>query len=85
MAGSTKTDGAHKTVQPSPELGAVVGNDPLKRTDVVSKIWEYIKKNNLQNEKDKRQIDADDKLEKVFGKKQVSMFEMNKLISAHLK
>lgn len=85
MAAKEKTDGAHKTVQPSKELGAIVGDAPLKRTDVVSKVWEYIKKNNLQNEKDKRQIDADDKLEKVFGKKSVSMFEMNKHLSAHLK
>jgi chromatin remodeling complex protein RSC6 len=85
MAASTKTDGAHKTVQPSDELSAIVGDKPLKRTDVVSKLWDYIKKHNLQNEKDKRQIDADDNLRKVFGKDQVSMFEMNKLVSAHLK
>jgi upstream activation factor subunit UAF30 len=82
---ATKTDGAHKTVQPSAELGAIVGTAPLKRTEVVSKMWEYIKKHSLQNDKDKRQIDADAALEKVFGKKQVSMFEMNKLISPHLK
>lgn len=82
---ATKTDGAHKTVQPSDELGAIVGTTPLKRTEVVSKMWEYIKKHDLQNGKDKRQIDADAALEKVFGKKQVSMFEMNKLISPHLK
>ncbi len=82
---ATKTDGAHKTVQPSAELGAVVGTAPLKRTEVVSKMWEYIKAHKLQNATDKRQIDADAKLEKVFGKKQVSMFEMNKLISPHLK
>ncbi len=82
---TTKTDGAHKTVQPSEELGAVVGTKPLKRTEVVSKLWEYIKSNKLQNAKDGRQIDADEKLEKVFGKKQVSMFEMNKLVSGHLK
>ncbi len=85
MPASARTDGAHKMVQPSKELGAVVGDDPLKRTDVVSKLWIYIKANKLQNEKDKRQIDADDKLRKVFGKDQVSMFEMNKLVSAHLK
>jgi chromatin remodeling complex protein RSC6 len=82
---ATKTDGAHKTVQPSAELGVVVGTAPLKRTEVVSKVWEYIKKHNLQNATDKRQIDADAALEKVFGKKQVSMFEMNKHLSAHLK
>jgi upstream activation factor subunit UAF30 len=80
-----KTDGAHKTVQPSPELGAVVGNDPLKRTEVVSKVWDYIKKNDLQNPENRREILADDKLEKVFGKKKVTMFEMNKHLSQHLK
>jgi chromatin remodeling complex protein RSC6 len=86
MAGSTtKTDGAHKTVTPSPELAAIAGKEPLKRTEVVSKVWDYIKKHNLQDPKDKRQIVADDKLEKVFGKKEVSMFEMNKHLSAHLK
>ncbi|WAJ29223.1 SWIB/MDM2 domain-containing protein [Antarcticirhabdus aurantiaca] len=85
MAGSTKTDGAHKTVTPSPELAAIAGKEPLKRTEVVSKVWDYIKKHNLQDPKDKRQIVADEKLEKVFGKKEVSMFEMNKHLSAHLK
>lgn len=80
-----KTDGAHKTVQPSPELGAVVGNDPLKRTEVVSKVWDYIKKNDLQNPENRREILADDKLEKVFDKKKVTMFEMNKHLSRHLK
>lgn len=85
MAATQKTDGAHKTVQPSAELAAIVGDKPLKRTDVVSKVWDYIKSNKLQNEKDKRQIDADDKLEAVFGKKSVTMFEMNKHLSAHLK
>lgn len=85
MAATERNDGAHKTVQPSPELGAVIGTQPMKRTEVVSKLWEYIKAHKLQNATDKRQIDADAKLEKVFGKKQVSMFEMNKLVSAHLK
>jgi chromatin remodeling complex protein RSC6 len=80
-----KTDGAHKTVQPSAELGAVIGTKPMKRTDVVKQLWAYIKSNKLQNAKDGRQIDADDKLQKVFGRKQVSMFEMNKIVSAHLK
>ena len=74
-----------KPLQPSKELGAVVGNDPLARSEVVSKIWEYIKKNELQNPENKREILADDKLEPVFGKKKVTMFEMNKLLAAHLK
>ncbi|MBE7216925.1 MAG: hypothetical protein INR64_00485 [Caulobacteraceae bacterium] len=72
-------------VTPSPELGAIIGKDDLPRSEAVSKIWDYIKKNNLQDPKDKRQINADDKLEKVFGKKSASMFEMNKLLSNHLK
>lgn len=80
-----KTDGAHKTVQPSEELAAVIGDKPMKRTDVVSKLWDYIKSHKLQNADDGRQIDADDKLAKVFGKKSVTMFEMNKLVSQHLK
>jgi upstream activation factor subunit UAF30 len=74
-----------KPLQPSKELGEVVGSDPLPRSEVVSKIWEYIKKNNLQNPENKREIMADDKLEPVFGKKKVTMFEMNKLLAAHLK
>lgn len=78
------TDGAHKTVQPSPELAAVVGNQPLKRTEVVKKVWDYIKSKDLQNPKDKREILADGNLEKVFGKKKVTMFEMNKYINQHL-
>lgn len=73
-------------VQPSDDLAAIVGKDPLPRSEVVSKVWDYIKKNDLQNPKDKRQILADDKLGKVFGgKKEVSMFEMNKHLSGHLK
>jgi chromatin remodeling complex protein RSC6 len=80
-----KQDGLSKPMQPSAELGAVVGSAPLSRGEVVSKIWEYIKKNNLQNPENKREILADGKLEKVFGKKKVTMFEMNKYLSAHLK
>jgi chromatin remodeling complex protein RSC6 len=74
-----------KPLTPSKELGAVVGTEALPRSEVVSKIWEYIKKNNLQNPENKREIIADDKLEPVFGKKKVTMFEMNKLLAAHLK
>lgn len=75
-----------KAMTPSPELAAVVGSAPLPRTEVTKKIWEYIKKHKLQNEANKRNIDADDKLKAVFGgKKQVSMFEMTKLVSNHLK
>src|SRR3954466_10349927 len=74
-----------KPLQPSKELAAVVGSDPLPRPEVVSKVWDYIKRNNLQNPQNKREIKADDKLEKVFGKKSVSMFEMNKHLAQHLK
>jgi upstream activation factor subunit UAF30 len=74
-----------KPLQPSQELAAVVGSQPLARPEVVSKVWAYIKKNDLQNPQNKREILADDKLEKVFGKKKVTMFEMNKHLAAHLK
>jgi chromatin remodeling complex protein RSC6 len=80
-----KTGGIHAPVQPSPELGAIVGNDKLPRSEVISKVWAYIKQHNLQNPANKREILADAKLEKVFGKKSVTMFEMNKYIAAHVK
>jgi upstream activation factor subunit UAF30 len=85
MLKKTKSDGLHKVMTPSAELGAVVGKEPLTRADVVSKVWAYIKSNNLQNPENKREILADDKLEKVFGVKKVTMFEMNKHFSGHLK
>ncbi len=69
----------------SPTLAAVIGTAPIPRTEVTKKIWEYIKKHKLQDEANKRNINADDKLKAVFGgKAQVSMFEMTKLISGHL-
>src|SRR5215217_2961779 len=74
-----------RPLTPSSELAAVVGSSPLPRPEVVSKVWDHIKKNNLQNPKNKREILADSKLEKVFGKKTVTMFEMNKFLAAHLK
>ena len=75
-----------KPMTPSDTLAAVIGANPLPRTEVTKKVWEYIKKFKLQNEANKRMIDADEKLKAVFGgKKQVSMFEMTKLISDHLK
>src|SRR5687768_5966866 len=64
-------------VTPSPELAEIVGKADLPRSEVVSKVWDYIKKHDLQDAKDRRQINADDKLGKIFGKKSVSMFEMN--------
>src|SRR5262245_59642500 len=74
-----------KPLQPSKELAAVVGPDPLPRTEVVSKMWDYIKKHKLQNEANKREIIADEKLAAVFGKSKVTMFEMNKFLAQHLK
>ena len=75
-----------KAMTPSGALAAVVGNNPLPRTEVTKKIWDYIKKNKLQDSINRRLINADDKLRQVFGgKKQVSMFEMTKLVSNHLK
>ena len=75
-----------KAMTPSPTLAAVVGSSQLPRTEVTKKIWDYIKKNKLQDSINRRLINADDKLRQVFGgKKQVSMFEMTKLVSNHLK
>lgn len=71
-------------VTPSAELAEIVGKADLPRSDVVKKVWDYIKKHDLQDAKDRRQINGDDKLQKIFGKKSVSMFEMNKHLSAHL-
>jgi chromatin remodeling complex protein RSC6 len=75
-----------KPMTPGGPLAAVVGANPIPRTEVTSKLWGYIKKNNLQDKTNRRMINADDKLREVFGgKKQVSMFEMTKLVSKHLK
>ena len=74
-----------KALTPSPALAAVVGSDPLPRTEIISKLWVYIKANNLQDAANKRMINADAKLKEVFGKPQVSMFEMAGLIGKHVK
>jgi upstream activation factor subunit UAF30 len=75
-----------KALTPSSDLAAVVGQSPLPRTEVVKKLWLYIKKHGLQDAKNRRNINADDKLKAVFGgKKTVSMFEMTSLVSKHLK
>ena len=75
-----------KAMTPSGELAAVVGERAMPRTEVTKKIWDYIKKNKLQDSANRRMINADDKLRSVFGgKRQVSMFEMTKLVNAHLK
>jgi chromatin remodeling complex protein RSC6 len=77
--------GLARPVTPSADLAAITGSNPLPRSEVVSKIWDHIRKNNLQNPQNKREIVADDKLKKVFGKDRATMFEMNKLLSNHLK
>ncbi len=74
-----------KPLTPSAALAAVVGSSPLPRTEVVSKLWIYIKKNHLQDSVNKRNINSDAKLKEVFGKAQVTMFEMAGLIGKHLK
>jgi chromatin remodeling complex protein RSC6 len=79
-----RQDGLQRPVKPSADLAAITGPDPLPRSQVVSKMWEHIKKNNLQNPANKREILADDKLKKIFGVDKVSMFEMNKHLSRHL-
>ena len=78
--------GLARPVTPSADLAQICGSDPLPRGQVVSKVWDHIRKNNLQNPQNKREIMADDKLRKIFGgKDRVSMFEMNKHLSNHLK
>ncbi len=75
-----------KPMKPSAVLGEVIGDEALPRTEVAKKLWAYIKRKKLQDSKNRRMINADDALKAVFGgKKQVSMFEMTKLVSKHLK
>ena len=76
--------GLARPVTPSSDLAQIVGSSPLPRSEVVSKVWDHIRKNNLQNPQNKREIVADDKLKKIFGKDKVSMFEMNKHLSKHV-
>lgn len=83
-APGSKPNALQQPLQPSEDLAAIIGSGTFPRGEVVSKIWEYIKANKLQSPTDGRQIVADKKLAAVFGKKEVSMFEMNKLLSAHL-
>ena len=79
-----KMDALQKPLTPSPELAEIVGKDMLPRGQVVSKVWDYIRKHNLQDPKDKRVIVADAKLKKVFGRDKCTMFEMNKYLAQHL-
>jgi len=75
-----------RPVQPSDELAEVVGDKPLPRTELTKKLWAYIKKNGLQDQKNKRMIKADDRLKPIFGgRNQVNMFEMTKLVNKHVK
>jgi chromatin remodeling complex protein RSC6 len=76
--------GLSRPVTPSADLAAITGSDPLPRSQVVSKMWDYIRSNKLQNPENKREIVADDKLKKIFGTDRCSMFEMNKHLSRHL-
>ena len=84
VAGGGRANALQQPLRPSAELAAVVGPGPLPRGEVVSKIWEYIKSHDLQNPENRREILADDKLGKVFGKHRVTMFEMNKHLARHL-
>ena len=90
---SAKKSGKNRTpsaafmtpMQPDAALGAVVGNNPIPRTEITKKIWAYIKRNGLQDSKNRRAINADDKLRPVFGgRSQVTMFDMTKLVNRHL-
>ena len=85
MAETKARGGIAKPVKPSPELAKITGPDSLPRSEIVSKMWAYIKKNDLQNPENKREILADATLEPIFGAKKVTMFEMNKHISKHVK
>jgi chromatin remodeling complex protein RSC6 len=79
------TDALQKPLTPSADLAAIVGATPLARGQVVAKVWDYIRKHNLQKPTDKRVIVADAKLKVIFGKDECTMFEMNKYLAAHLK
>jgi chromatin remodeling complex protein RSC6 len=86
MAESKRGSALQRPVQPDEKLGAVVGNQPQPRTEITKKIWDYIKKNKLQDSQNRRNINADAKLKPIFnGKEQVSMFEMTKLVNLHIK
>jgi chromatin remodeling complex protein RSC6 len=83
-SGGGARGGLSRPVKPSAELAAITGPDPLPRSQVVSKMWDYIRTHKLQNPDNKREILADDKLKKIFGTDRCSMFEMNKHLSRHL-
>ena len=84
-AGKASGGGFMAPLNVSPVMAEVIGNKPLPRTEIIKKIWDYIKKNNLQDSKNRRMINADDKLKAVFGgKTQVSMFELAKIVNNHV-
>lgn len=74
-----------KPVQPDADLAAVVGSELLPRTEIIKKMWDYIKANGLQDKVNKRSINGDEKLQKLFGKPQINMFELAAIISRHVK
>ena len=82
---NAQQSGLQRPVTPSKDLAEITGSDPLPRSQMVKKVWDHIKANNLQNPENKREIVADDKLRAIFGKGKVSMFEMNKHLSNHVK
>ena len=85
QGGGRKSDGLQRPLKPSADLAAITGPGNISRSQAVSKMWDHIRSNNLQNPQNKREILADDKLKKIFGgKDKVSMFEMNKHLSNHL-
>ena len=86
MAEKKARGGLAKPVTPSADLAKIVGNGPMTRAEITKKVWDYIKANRLQDQQNKRQINADDKFRPIFGgKPQVSMFEMTKLVNNHLR
>lgn len=84
MANEEHVDGAHREVTPSAELAEIVGRDPLPRTEVTSRVWDYIKQNGLQDDADGRQINADDKLKAVVGDARIDMFTLTERVNDHL-
>jgi chromatin remodeling complex protein RSC6 len=80
-----KSSGFNKALTPSPQLAAVIGTEPMPRTEVTKRLWAYIKEHNLQNPANKRNILCDEKLKAVMGKPEVTMFEMTGLVGKHLK
>lgn len=81
---SSTRGGLAQQVRPDAQLAAIVGSEPLTRAEMTKRIWDHIKKNNLQDPNNRRMINADDKLRPIFGRDQVSMFEMTRLVNQHV-